>query len=245
MRVDYDKLAEDYDKHRRGGGPYLDALVETARDAGAARVLEVGAGTGNNTVAFLDAYPCSLTALELSGNMLSQGRRKGLGARWLQASAMSLPFACDSFEFVFGCYCLHYMDQLDALAGECARILTSDGAVAFVTAPVDFIDRHPMNRYFPSFASVDKARFQSFEMIEQALVSAGFREVHSETYVAPPKPINHDYLRRVEGKFISTYALLPEDEFQSGVVRLRADIERLGQLDVPIVWEAQTITAYR
>ncbi|MBN2312140.1 MAG: class I SAM-dependent methyltransferase [Candidatus Hydrogenedentes bacterium] len=244
MRFDYDKAAETYDKHRGGGGPYLDTLVGLAEGCGARRVLEFGAGTGNNTAAFLAAYPCDLVALELSRGMLSRGAVKGIPARWVRASAVQLPLADGCVDFVFGCYVLHHLDGLDEPCGEFARVLRPGGAVAFVTAPFEFIEGHPMNEYFPSFARIDKARFQGFPAIRDALQGAGFRGVEGRTIVGSPRPVDREYVTRVASKFISTYALIPEQEFEEGLKRLRADIEPAGRLDVEIVWESLIVFAH-
>ena len=45
---DYDAIAEVYDAHRRGRGPFLPALVRLAEESEARRVLELGCGTGNS-----------------------------------------------------------------------------------------------------------------------------------------------------------------------------------------------------
>lgn len=243
MKVDYNQLAKTYDSHRGGGGPYLDLVVSLARDSQARSVLEIGAGTGNNTAAFARQYPCSLTALERSSGMLAKGVEKGIAAHWLQGCAMAIPLADASVDFVFGCYVLHYIEPLAASFAECARILRR-GAAAFVTAPIDFIERHPMNAYFPSFTAIDKARFQSLDAIRQAFESAGFRGVDSKRFVAEPRPIDSAHVERIANKFTSTYVLLPEDEFEAGLAHLRADIKAKGQLDKPLVWESLVVWAY-
>lgn len=237
---DYDQAAHVYDRHRRGGGPYTAALLGLANASGASRVLEVGAGTGNNTQPFVEAHPCSLTALELSAGMLAKACAKPISAHWVRGDATAIPFAADAFDFIFGVYMLHHIDRLEAFASECVRVLER-GAAAFVTAPHGFIERHPMNAYFPSFAAVDKARFHAVEAVEEVLRGTGFAETGTIPMKAAPKPIDADYLARVENKFISTYALLPAGEFEAGLERLRADIAAKGQLDVPIVWEAATV----
>ena len=239
-RVDYDLISSRYDRHRGGGGPYLDRLVALASETSAKHVLEIGTGTGNNTQAFLDVYPCRLTGLEPSSGMLCQAKAKGIPARWLRASATHVPLADASVEFVFGVYVLHHLKDLDIVFREVARVL-AEGFAAFVTAPTDFIERHPMNRYFPSFAKIDKARFQPVAEIRRALEGAGFSSVSVDRFVAPPRPIDGEYVARVAGKFISTYELLPADEFAEGLRRLEADVERAGRLDVDIVWESVTV----
>ena len=240
MRVDYDRIARYYDDYRGGGGPYMPRLRELAAACRAGCVLELGAGTGNNTQAFLREYACPLVALERSAGMLAQGRTKGLPALWLHASAEAIPLADASVPFVFGVYILHHLPDLAVVFRECARVI-GRGYAAFVTASTSFICRHPMNRYFPSFAKVDTARFQPLESVEEALRMSGFVETAAEHFVDRPRPIDQAYVDRVAGKFISTYDLLPEGEFEAGLARLRADVAYTGQLDIPIVWESSVV----
>lgn len=241
MSINYDTLAGTYDNHRRGGGPYINRLLALATDSNAQHILELGAGTGNNTEAFLQCHPCPrFFALERSLRMLEKGRGKPLPAHWLQGDAEHLPIASASQEFIFSVYMLHHIRHLDGLMAECFRVLDS-GCAAFVTTTHDFIRRHPMNGYFPSFAKVDTSRFQDLPEVVKAMHSAGFQHVQTEICRAEPAPIDARYVEKVAGQFISTYALLPIGEFDEGLARLRADIAQDGKLPTPIVWESAII----
>ena len=243
LEFDYDKVAHRYDRHRGGGGPYLDRLIELASAGGARRVLEIGAGTGNNTVAFAHAFPCSLIALEPSAGMIANAQAKDAPGHWLRGSALHIPLAPASVDFVFAVYVLHYIHDLDRAFRECARVLRG-GTAAFVTASHEFIDRHPMNRYFTSFAGIDKTRFQTVPQVLHALADAGFTHTGEDRYNAPPRPIDHYYAERVAHKFISTYDLLPPGEFETGLARLQADLEGRDALDTPLQWEATVVWGY-
>lgn len=245
MGIDYDRIARGYDRHRGGGGPYFDTLVALLRRGTGNRALELGAGTGNNTRALLEAIPCRLTALEPSRGMLEQAAAKGIRAAWVRGRAEQLPFAEASFDFVFATYVLHYIPDLSALFRECARVLRPGAHAAFVTAPHGYITGHPMNRYFPSYARIDIERFQAVETIQAALRKSGFDETGAETASAPPRPIDSTYLASVEGKYISTFELIPEEEYEAGLRRLRAEISAKGQLDEVIAWQAVTVWGRR
>lgn len=244
MALYYDQIAHGYDRHRRGGGPYLDTLAALLETCPGRRALELGAGTGNNTIALYEISRCDIIALEPSRGMLQQAVAKRIPARWVRGAAPDLPFADQSFDFVFATYVLHYVADLTALFQECGRVLQK-GCGAFVTAPTDFIARHPMNAYFPSFAKVDLARFLPVEAVAGALRGAGFHSVDSKTVTAPPRPVDTEFVERVAGKFVSTYDLLPPGEFEAGLARLRADVKAKGRLDEPMIWEAAIIWGYR
>ena len=239
--LDYDDLAARYDRHRRGGGPFLPTLARLAESASARVVLELGAGTGNNTHAFLHTRPCRMIALDASRGMLAQAAKKNMPVSWLRANADCIPLADDSVHFIFAVCVLHHIRELLTLFRECRRVLTPGGIAAFVTSPHDFIQRHPMNRYFPSFAAIDKARFQDLPEVLDALRTAGFNETAVERDIGEPHPIDQAYADKVAGHFISTYDLIPHAEFEQGMARFQADITAHGKLEIPIAWECATV----
>ncbi len=240
----YDLAAPDYDRHRRGRGPYFPALLALAAGCAPGPILEVGAGTGNNTEAIAADTGRPVFALEPSAGMLAQGRAKVPGAKWGRGRIEALPYSDATFRMLFGTYMLHYVPDLPTAFAECHRVLAPGGVAAFVTVSHAFIQSHPMNAYFPSFATVDTARFPDIPEIQSALGRAGFTEGTAEFTYSQPRKVDMDYHEKIAGHFISTYALLPEDEFQQGLTRLRADIHRHGgQLPVSIVREAVVVYA--
>lgn len=245
MRVDYDAISLKYDKYRRGGGPYLVRLAELASEclkkSPSQTILEIGAGTGNNTQALLEVCPCHVVALDQSSGMLKQAKAKGMAADFVQGSATQFPLADQSVSFVFGVYLLHHLNDVVSMFNECARVL-DHGAMAFVTASRDFIGRHPMNQYFPSFSAVDQARFQAIDDLVLCAERAGFRQIHVEQFVDAPRPIGLEYVEKVANKFISTYDLIPQQEYEEGLCRLREDVARTGQLEIEMIWESVVVS---
>jgi ubiquinone/menaquinone biosynthesis C-methylase UbiE len=240
MSVDYDCIAERYDAHRRAQAPYIETLLGLLKACPGRRILELGSGTGNSTSAIAAGVPCDITALEISRGMLQQARKKDIPARWVRGSAMQLPFKNASFNFIFGIYMLHYIPDLDVLFRECARVLER-GSMAFVTAPHAFIQNHPMNDYFPSFAKVDLARFQPVEIVETVLRNVGCQRVDHARKSRVPEPVDEAYVDKVEGKFLSTFDLLPQEEFSEGLARLRKDVAEHRRPGLTVTWETVTI----
>jgi len=238
---DYNAIAEAYDRHRGGRGPYLPALVRLAEESRAKRVLELGSGTGNSARAFLEEYPCTLTGIDRAHRMLVRAGAKGIPADWVNADGAHLPIANGSVNFIFGVLMLHLNQEIAPLLAECHRVL-GQGRVAFVTAPQDFIRMHPLNAYFPSFAKIDLDRFQSEEAIAEAMSAVGFTDTRVEITKRDPEAIDQAYVDKVANHFITTLRLVPEDEFAAGLKRLRADVAKKGQLDEPMVWEAAVIS---
>lgn len=237
---DYDTIARQYDRHRRVGGPFIAPLARLAHDVGARRVLELGPGTGNSARGFLDAWPCELVALEQSAGMIAHARSKTIPGRWVRGDARELPFRDASFDMVFAVLVLQHIPEADAVIRECRRIV-GDGCAAFVTAPRDFIEHHPLRPYFPSFSRIDLERFQPEGDLLELMQSEGFAETGLIAVEAEPQPIDAAYLEKIANKFISTFHLIPDAEFQSGLAALRAEIERKGRLDEDMVWRSVVV----
>lgn len=237
---DYDRAAPNYDKYRKAWGFHVGPVIELARKHAPERVLELGPGTGNSGGAFLEAYPCRLIGADRSWGMLARAREKGLPAAWLNADAHHIPLADACVDFVFGVLMLHHLTDLAVAMAECRRVLDR-GCAAFVTASHSFIERHPLNAYFPSFSTIDKARFPTIGRIEAAMADAGFAETGTLFVKAPPQAIDGAYVEKVASKFISTYALIDDAEFDAGLERLRRDVAGLGALDTPLEWESVVV----
>ena len=236
-QVDYDKLAARYDAHRSGEGPYLPVLACLARESKAKRVLEIGVGTGNVASSLIRRWPCRIYGLDSSPGMLEQAQSKGCCEGLLLGWATALPFADRSFDFVYGSYVLHHVRDANAVLTEAIRTV-GRGVVAFVTASHDFILRHPVNQYFPSFAEIDTARFQPVEQLLEHIRDAGCAEWGSKTVHGDEMAIDAQYLAKIEGLFISTYALLPPEEFRIGLTKLKNEVQRNGAAGVPFQWES-------
>lgn len=212
---------------------------------GARDVLELGPGTGNVTAAFLERHPCRLIGAELSQGMLDKARAKGIpDARWVRSNAMALPLTDASVDFLYACYMLHYIPDLAHAFGECRRVLRPGGVVAFVTTSHDYIRRHPMTHFFPSFAAIDLARFPSDETLLGTLREAGFERIGSET-VSEPRAIDRAYAARVADRHLSTFELIPEAEFHEGLKRLNAALDNTDRIHCENGWEALIVHGQR
>lgn len=78
---------------------------------------------------------------------------------------------------------------------------------------------------------------QAIPEIWNAMKQAGFKRTHAENFQDLPRPIDSAYVERVACKHVSTYNLIPEEEFTTGLAQLRSDVAKTGQLETPMVWE--------
>lgn len=132
LRASYDGAVEERDgkvKHRFK----LDeraAFLDRLRIAEARSLLEIGAGTGQDSVFFADAG-LTVTAVDLSPEMVRKCREKGLSA--LVRDVQHLDFPDESFDAVFTLNCLLHVpneDLPEALAA--IRAVLRPGGLLFV-----------------------------------------------------------------------------------------------------------------
>jgi len=129
----FDRVAHVYDETRglppeveREVGANLAALVRTI--APAARVLEVGAGTGRVAVP-LAAAGVRVAAADISPKMLSLLRTKSDVVDVLLAEATHLPFRARSFDVVLFVHILHLVPDAAAAVRAALALLRPGGAI--------------------------------------------------------------------------------------------------------------------
>ncbi len=101
------------------------------------RILDLGAGTGMFSAALMKRYRgTDVVALDIAPAMLRRVQRRG---GWLRkplcvcADGERLPFADDSFDFIFSNLMLQWCSDLEATFAELRRVLAPGGLLMFTT----------------------------------------------------------------------------------------------------------------
>lgn len=228
-RINYDQIAAVYDQVRRWGRGLSAQILQRAGIGPAEtdrRILELGCGTGN-VAANLEALTrAPVVALDLSRGMLDRAARKLRRSHLVRADAQCLPFGADRFHLVVAAMMIHHVQDWAALLAGCARVLVQRGMLVVVTTSHVQIGRHFLNRFFPSFSRVDRARFPDIPVIVRQMQAAGFEPVESCTVTVAsyrPDPV---YLEKVRRRHLSTFHLLDEAEFQRGLGEFAAYVRK-------------------
>jgi SAM-dependent methyltransferase len=110
------------------------AAVEPTLDAGGvgrgSHMLDVGTGPGTLIGPAL-TRGASVTAIDLTDDMVSQVRRRFPDVEARVAKASSLPFETESFDVVTLGFCLHHMAEPAGALAEAHRVLRPGGRIAF------------------------------------------------------------------------------------------------------------------
>jgi ubiquinone/menaquinone biosynthesis C-methylase UbiE len=222
-KPDFGRLAPVYDELRPADDNWwelFDLLVREG-DLRGRRVIDVGAGTGRLAAALAERAAARVWAVEPSAEMLERARARvpdGVGLK--QASAESLPFKDGWFERAVTSLSIHLWDRPRGFAE--VRRVAERWAIA--TFDPEHFDRYYLNEFFPSIKRIDLARFPDAPTLERELGEAGFEDVrlvhHSQRAVISRGAA----LARIEGRHISTFDLLEEDEIREGTERARREL---------------------
>lgn len=96
------------------------------------RVLEIGVGPGTDLIRFARSGAI-LTGVDLTDRAVGLARRRlqleGLSGDVLRADAEALPFAADSFDFVYSWGVIHHTEHPQRAADEIVRVVRPGGEV--------------------------------------------------------------------------------------------------------------------
>jgi SAM-dependent methyltransferase len=220
---DFGRLAPLYDELRPADDNWweLFELLVREGDLRGRRVLDAGGGTGLLAAALAEKALCRVWLVDPSAAMLEQARARVPASVGLkQASAESLPFKDRWFERAVARLSVHLWDRPRAFA-EVRRV--ADRFVAATFDPAHFATFW-LNRFFPSMQRIDTARFPDRPTLDRELREAGFAEVRFVTLSQRREISREEALKKIEGRHISTFDLLDEDELRAGIESARASL---------------------
>ena len=129
----FDRVAPRYDLMNRlmtGGqdAGWRREVIRHARLAPGARLLDLGAGTGDLGREALRQQPgVYVTLSDFSIGMMRQGMRRGSALSWSAADALSLPFPDAVFDALVSGFLLRNVADLPRALGEMRRVLRPGG----------------------------------------------------------------------------------------------------------------------
>jgi ubiquinone/menaquinone biosynthesis C-methylase UbiE len=182
--AEYARAAEHYDEK---WAFYVETTTrETLRRlpmTPAARVLDVGCGTGELLRRLRAKYPDAVLAgLDPVPEMLAVARDKLSGREDLRTGyADSLPWSAGSFDVVVSCNMFHYISHPVEALREMSRVLRPGGSIVLTDWCDDYLACRLCNLYL---RLTNRAFYKTYRQAEclELLQQAGFRTVKLERY---------------------------------------------------------------
>jgi SAM-dependent methyltransferase len=132
LRTAYDGAVEHRDRTEKAPWKITEraGFLRRLRDEGCQRLLELGAGTGQDSV-FFAGHGLQVVATDLSPKMVACCREKGLDARVMDL--LHLDFPAESFDAVYTLNCLLHVPNADLpAAGEVIASVLRPGGLFFL-----------------------------------------------------------------------------------------------------------------
>jgi len=230
MAVNYTDISKTYDNYRSYPESLIKKVIALGSISQGKMVLDLGCGTGNVASQLRKAINADVIGVDASFPMLKVARDKSLEVICTDIDNRQLPFRDGSFDTIIGAYVIHQIENLAFMLSECYRVLR-DGVMVLLTSSHKQIEnQHPIiKNFFPSYVDIDKGRFPDIGNIDKLLKSLGFKDIQHEDVIVAHLPIDYDFLEKVKSKYVSTYHLMPQDEFENGVRQLEAFIMNSNQ----------------
>jgi SAM-dependent methyltransferase len=215
----YDDIGVGYRDRRRPDPRVAAAIMRTLE--GTDSVVNVGAGAGSYEPA--DRF---VVAVEPAMTMIRQ-RRAG-SAAVVQAVAADLPFRDDGFSAALAILTIHHWPDRARGLDELARVARR--RVVVVTWDPSISGFWLADEYFPEIFEIDRKIFPTLEDYRRALGRIDVRPMliaHDcvDGFLGAYWRRPHAYLDAGVRGAISTFAKLPPRAVESGVERLRRDLE--------------------
>ena len=213
------------------------ALLERHGFPPAGRILELGCGQGLRTLRMAELYPrAEVIGIDRSSELLESASTASSGrASFLEADLYELPFADESFDFVYSrLVFMHLSDPLRALRS-IRRVLRPGGKVLIEDADRDCMFFEPAPQSFgPFWAKIQEAQRRHGgdpnvgRKLAPYLKEVGFLDVTIETQPIIGSGEEIGFLARTLMPSLNLY-LEPRDRPQGEVAIL--DLERLASSD--------------
>lgn len=253
VRQNFGRAATSYEKHDVLQQEVQSALIERLDfyTAEPARIIDVGAGTARGTALLKKRYPkADVIAIDQALPMLRAAKQH---VSWLKpfqrlcGEATALPLADQSVDVLHSNLCFQWIDDLQALFGECARVLKPGGLLAFSTFGPD-----TLKELRAAWAEADQqphvSRFLDMHDVGDAMLAAGLRDpvldVHryTLTYSEPRK-----LLEELQG-LGATNADRTRDRGLTGKTRYKRMLAAYETMRIdgriPATWEVVTAHAW-
>lgn len=218
--IDYDKVSKIYDNVRVGDPEMVHQILQGVSLDHNSLVLDVGCGTGNNTILFTRATNAKVTGLDISYGMLEKASEKGKQVPLVQSPADILPFADETFQFVFMTEVMHHLPDPGSSIQDIHRVLGTEGFLCVVTQSHKQIDSRMTSRFFPASARVDKERYPDTDVIEEYMLKSGFDRTSPKEYQFRPTQLGEEYLNTARNRGYSMLHKISQEDYEQGLQAL-------------------------
>ncbi len=224
MEIDYNVLSKDYDLTRGVNVDLIKQIVSKASVNKDSCVLDFGCGTGNYAHAIKKLTGVHIFGVEPSDGMREKAQEKSTDIEFKKGDHTHIPFTDGFFDLIYMTDVIHHVPNIDMMFAQFFRVLKESGLICIITESHEQIETRFWSAYFPATVPAEKNRYPNIPNIIAAAQQHGF-SVDEIVSTSSEQHISADFITLVENKGYSMFRLISDDDFSSGLKRLKEDFE--------------------
>lgn len=224
-----------YDQCRRGHPEVINTITRMFPLPLDGEILDVGCGTGNETVLLQAIAGRPIWFCDKSEAMLRIATAKlGNTERAVLADFQDMrAFRDHQFAYIFTSFTYHHARDPQGFFREMFRLLRPSGRFVLFGATREQARQKPLALFFPSLRDVDDTRYLPIEDLLESFRLAGFASVRHESIHFETRRMDQDYVDRIKKRRVdSTLCLLSEAEFLQGIREIESGADPHTEFDI-------------
>jgi ubiquinone/menaquinone biosynthesis C-methylase UbiE len=183
-------------------------------------IVDIGCGTGRFAFPLAAHFSAAVVGVDPSAKMLALTRRDP-SVHFVRGQGEHIPLRDRTVDLVFMSMAYHHFTRPSVVATECRRVLQPGGLVFVRTGVRERMASYPYAPFFPDAVPVGERRLPSASEICAVFGSAGFPHANVGDIVQQAAASWPDYASRIATGADSVLASLNQEQFQTGLRRLR------------------------
>lgn len=229
MQVNYNNISKNYDDVRNADLELINMFLKMTMINENTKVLDFGCGTGNYADKLQRITGARVYGVEPSEGMREKARQKNASLSIVEGNHENIPFEENFFDFIYMTDVIHHVPDINRMFEEINRVLVGEGKLCICTQSHNQIENRFYVKYFPSTAIVDKKRYPDVDVIKTVGEKNGLRYLKN-IIMGEGDIINvdMDFVELVRNKGYSMFHLIPEEEYEKGLLKLEEDMNKSG-----------------
>lgn len=219
----FDTIASYYDEYHSAHNNFVELIKAECKVNKDFVIVDIGCGTGNETLNTYNKFKCRVYGIEPAENMLKKAMEKSDKIVWLKGSAEIIPVGDNSIDIITSFFSIHHFLDIYQAIKEFYRILKSSGKVFIFTISHNQMKNSLEYQFFPELLEYDISRVPTIEFIKDIFVKNGFK-VKIKEVVYETRKIDANYIEILKKRYRTGFQKLTEKQILIGINRIEKAI---------------------
>jgi len=219
----FKKIASYYDNYHSAHNSFVELIRKEYKVSDNSLIVDIGCGTGNETLNIYNKFRCNVYGIEPAKNMLEKAIGKSGKIIWLKGTAERIPVEDNSVDIITSFFSIHHFSDIYQAIKEYYRILKSSGKVFIFTISHNQMKKSFEYKFFPELLKYDISRIPSIEFIKDIFVKNGFK-VKIKVLEYETRKIDTNYIKMVKNRYRTGFQRLTERQILLGINRIEKAI---------------------